>query len=211
MSHFAGLLERTVLVEQCAIGACDPLLPEEQTYIAGAVQKRQREYAAGRHCARRALARLGLGAIAVPTGPDRAPVWPHGIAGSITHTDDMAAAAVCRIADGFRAIGIDLEPALALPDELIALVATPSELAWLARQPRDKQGILARVIYSAKEATFKAQFPLTRRMLEFADVETTMDEGCTRFAAVLNLPGHVTLDGRVRAADRFIATAATIR
>jgi 4'-phosphopantetheinyl transferase EntD len=71
-----------------------------------AIQKRQREFLAGRWCAKQALQCLGAGSTDVAMAEDRAPIWPDGVVGSITHTGDFAAAAVAWAAD-IAALGID--------------------------------------------------------------------------------------------------------
>ena len=52
------------------------LLEGEHEAIRRAAPARRREFAAGRACARHALAALGVGAVAVPQAKDRAPLWP---------------------------------------------------------------------------------------------------------------------------------------
>src|SRR6202165_5059978 len=73
-----------------------------------ATQKRQREFLAGRWCAEQALQRLGAGSTHVAMAADRAPIWPDGVVGSITHTGNFAAAAVAWAAD-IAGLGIDSE------------------------------------------------------------------------------------------------------
>ena len=68
------------------------LAPEEQNAVAGAVHKRQAEFAAGRTCARRAMAKLGVSIPALLLGANREPVWPRGIVESITHCSGYSAA-----------------------------------------------------------------------------------------------------------------------
>ena len=81
-----------------------------------ATQKRQREFLAGRWCAKQALQGLGAGSTHVAMAEDRAPIWPDSVIGSITHTGDFAAAAVAWAAD-IAGLGIDseqiIEPAAA--------------------------------------------------------------------------------------------------
>lgn len=84
------------------------LFPAEEREIAGAGDKRRREFTTARRCARRALARLGLAPGPLPTGPTGAPVWPVGVTGSITHCDGYRAAAAARTAD-LAGLGIDAE------------------------------------------------------------------------------------------------------
>src|SRR5260370_23097329 len=66
-------------------------LPQALRY---ATQKRQGVLLAGRWCAEEALQCLGAGSTHVAMAEDRTPIWPDGVVGSITHTDDFAAAAV---------------------------------------------------------------------------------------------------------------------
>ncbi|GAB3946415.1 hypothetical protein GCM10027614_39920 [Micromonospora vulcania] len=69
------------------------LLAAEQACLGErAVESRRRDFTAGRVCARRAMADLGLPASAVPAAADRAPVWPAGVVGAITHTTGYCAA-----------------------------------------------------------------------------------------------------------------------
>lgn len=86
--------------------------------------------------------------------------------GSITHTETWCAAAVGP-AGRFRSIGLDAEPAAPLDGELWATVLTPEERQWLAHRPPRHRGTLARLLFSAKEAAFKCQYPITRALLDF--------------------------------------------
>src|SRR5690242_5958922 len=97
------------------------LFAEEAAAVAGAVAARRAEFAAGRSAARRALAELGIGPVALPVGERRMPVWPTGIVGSITHCVGLAAAAVAW-ADDLAALGIDVEPAIALDADVLEVV-----------------------------------------------------------------------------------------
>ncbi len=160
------------------------LFPEEEAWITRAIPKRRREFAAGRWCARQALARLGLPDVPLPPAPDRAPRWPAGIVGSITHSDTLCIVAVAR-QDHVHALGVDTEPWAPLDAELWPLVCTPTELGWLMRQPPRLRGYLARALFSAKEATYKCQYPLTGAMLDFPDLEVALDLPGGRFSTML--------------------------
>lgn len=216
MTLFDGLLDERVAVVEASLP--DPvafLLPDEATFVATAVRRRRDEFAAGRSCARRAIEALGERVGPVLVGPDRCPIWPPGLVGSISHAADYCVAAVARQSDGFRSIGIDIEPAQALPDDLWETICAPSELAWLAPLDDRERGLLARVIFSAKEAAFKCVFALTRQMLEFHDLRVEIDPQSERFTAeVLKaeavFDGRNVLHGRVRIAAAHIATAVTI-
>ena len=88
------LLAGPIEVVELRGGEPDPLLPAERAALGQVVDGRRRDFAAGRHCARRALARLVGSPEPILSGPDREPVWPQGIVGSITHCDGYRAAAV---------------------------------------------------------------------------------------------------------------------
>src|SRR5262249_41084450 len=74
-----------------------PLMPGEVDAVSRAVPSRRREFALGRWCARRALGGLGIAPQSIPVGEGRAPTWPHGVVGSITHCREFVAAAVARV------------------------------------------------------------------------------------------------------------------
>jgi 4'-phosphopantetheinyl transferase EntD len=147
------------------------LLADELAQLGRVAPRRRREVAFGRACARRALAELGLPATPIGRGEGGAPVWPPGILGSITHTRDVAAAAVIRAGD-VRGLGIDLESLAEVSrgPELFAAITTASERARLAASPQ-----LAAVVFSAKESVYKCLYPLGRRVLDHADVELAID------------------------------------
>jgi 4'-phosphopantetheinyl transferase EntD len=130
--------------------AAAPLFPEEEEIVARAVERRRREFATGRSCARRALAGLGV----------EEPKWPAGIVGSITHCEGYRAAAAARGSD-LIALGIDAEPHAPLPPGLLGDVAAPAEAAALAELSRGRpEAHWDRLLFSAKESAFKAWYPL---------------------------------------------------
>jgi 4'-phosphopantetheinyl transferase EntD len=173
------------------------LFPVEASAVAAAVPRRRAEFAAGRTAARRAMAALGVGPVALPVGDRRMPVWPPGIVGSITHCDGLAAAAVAW-ADDLAAIGIDAEPAVPLEPDVLALVATPVERSRL-------DGALAgTVLFCAKEAFYKCWSALDGPVLEFHDVEVDFAGG--DFVAVP--AGGARWPGRWAVRDGFVLAAA---
>lgn len=151
-------------VAACAIGAAPPPWPSEAPAIAAAVPARQAEFAAGRAAVRAALNALGLPAVAVPVAGTRAPVWPSGIVGSITHSDGLALAVLApsRHCGG---LGFDAEPDAPFPEDLVGSVTHRDERRWLAAQ-RDPLSA-ARMIFVAKEAAYKCQFPASQAVLGF--------------------------------------------
>jgi 4'-phosphopantetheinyl transferase EntD len=146
------------------------LLPEEKGELPRMVEKRRREFAAGRACARRALAQLGWPAFPLLSGSSREPLWPPGVVGSLTHCAGYCACAVAP-ASQLSSVGIDAEPNVPLPAGVEPLICTGRELASLPALP----GVnWPTVLFSAKEAVYKAWFPLTHRWLDFLDAEISV-------------------------------------
>jgi 4'-phosphopantetheinyl transferase EntD len=164
------------------------LFPEEERSVARAVEKRRREFTTGRACARLALERLGIAPVAIPTGERGEPLWPSGVVGSITHCLGYYGSAVAR-AEDVAVVGIDAEVHAPLPDGVLGHVAFGRELEMVA--DGDAGVCLDRLLFSAKEAVYKAWFPLAHRWLGFEDVELTIDVAAAEFRARLLVPGPV--------------------
>lgn len=139
------------------------------TNIQRAVAKRQAEYLAGRLCARAALQASGGSAVVPGTDEERAPVWPEGFCGSITHSDGWAAAVVAHSRD-WRGLGLDVESRLdtARAQRLAAEILTPDELA---RLDPEQAALQVTLTFSLKESLFKALFPLVRQRFYFEHAE----------------------------------------
>ena len=156
-----------------------PLLPGEESAVARARLPRQREFAAGRTAARHALTILGLPPGPLPRRADGPVQWPNGVTGSLSHGGGHILVALGRTGAGLRALGVDVEPFVALAPDIAAEVCRPDEDAAEAVR-----------IFGAKEAAYKAQFALTAQMLEYSDMRITLDES-GRFEAEFKvaLPG----------------------
>lgn len=152
----------------------------ERAAVSAAVLKRQREFLSGRAAARRLLTRLGHSGGDLLPQPSRAPAWPAGIVGSISHCDRafLVVAAPSSVLGG---IGIDCEPDEPLPPELWERICSPRELAWLESQEPASRGCWARRFFSAKEAVYKYQYPRTARFLGFQEVEIAFDSASCQF------------------------------
>jgi 4'-phosphopantetheinyl transferase EntD len=153
------------------------LSSEELEAISKAVSKRRNEFATGRWLARRTMLELGLEPGHIARGDQRQPIWPAGITGSITHADDIAAVAVSA-ADACQSIGIDLERWQRVTPELHRKLFTDSELTVLSALPEAAAGL----VFSAKEAGYKATFPLAGRFISFHEAEIDVDWPARRFA-----------------------------
>ncbi len=167
----AGLFPPSVIVRESRIpGNAADLLPPEIHHVERAVPKRVREFAAGRVCARSALAELGVHDFPLRAATDRQPIWPPDVVGSITHTDGYCAAAVASRRD-LLAIGVDAEVQGAPTEELWTTICNPAELAWLNSLPPGAQPKAVTLLFAAKEAFYKCQYPLAAEWLDFHDLE----------------------------------------
>lgn len=224
--HTAGMQEPVLLEIRAAIArilpagvvasagaiadAATPLAAAELPPTARMSARRFQEYSAGREHARKVLERLGLHSPVVAVGPDRAPLWPAGFVGSISHAGDLVLAVAAPSA-AMRAIGIDLEPAVPLDADLVHRVCRPGELAGPGLPVASS--LRAKLIFSAKESVYKCIAPLSGVFLEFEHVEILFDAGKNRFRArghgpAAELLSPTTLTGAFTEAGGYWVTVA---
>lgn len=173
-------LMSTVLPASAALAAAevyaDPpglaALADEEPLIARSVAKRRNEFITVRHCARLALGSLGVPPAPILKGDKGQPCWPDGVVGSLTHCAGYRGAVVGR-AGPVRSVGVDAEPHDVLPDGVLGAVSLPAERRQLGGLPHNLHW--DRILFCAKEATYKVWFPLTRRWLGFEDARITFD------------------------------------
>jgi 4'-phosphopantetheinyl transferase EntD len=164
-----------VVAELRGPGDTSLLLPAEAAYLGRSVPKRAREFAAGRLCARRALAEFGIIDFPIEVAADRRPLWPRSVVGSITHTEGFCAAVVAECA-ALASLGIDSEGAESVKPELWESICVAEEIKWLSSLPETERRAAATLMFSAKEAFYKCQYPLTRQSLGFHDARVTVPD-----------------------------------
>ncbi|ESZ07572.1 4'-phosphopantetheinyl transferase superfamily protein [Mesorhizobium sp. M1060] len=147
------------------------LLPQEARSIPSRLPLMRRASGAARWIAHELLADMGLNDVAILRGSSGAPVWPHGVTGSLAHDDEIAVAAVAPLSH-VASLGIDIEPALPLPDDIFALVAVPAD-----RIDATDPYLAGRILFAAKEAVYKAAYPLDREVLGYEDITVDLDAG----------------------------------
>ena len=138
--------------------------PEEVRHLKNAVPKRRNEFIVGRRCARAALAQIGVSPCALPPGENRVPQWPAGIVGSISHSVGLCCA-VAAHSNRIRCLGVDLETTTRISPGVIKYVMHPLEADFVGSD--QMRGSL---LFSAKEAFFKAQFPIWGVWPNFKDL-----------------------------------------
>jgi 4'-phosphopantetheinyl transferase EntD len=175
---------------------------------------RREQFTAGRLCARRALAQLGHVHCPLGIKPDRTPLWPGTVVGSISHARGLGAAVVAS-SDLFRSIGLDVEVVAEVTPEIWSDICTPHEMAWLRSIPESERTAWAALIFSAKEAFYKCQFGVTAQWLDFRDASVVVSsaDGVTGTFELrlhsknrLSRPNGLPWAGRFRFDGRFVIT-----
>jgi 4'-phosphopantetheinyl transferase EntD len=193
-------------------------MAEEEPLIARSVAKRRNEFITVRYCARTALGDLGFPPAPILKGDKGEPCWPDGVVGSLTHCAGYRGAVVGR-AGIVRSLGVDAEPHDVLPDGVLDAISLPAERAELAALPTGVHW--DRILFCAKEATYKAWFPLTKRWLGFEDAHITFDVDGSGSAgsfettilvdgAALSGPPLSSLAGRWSVEQNLVLTAITL-
>jgi 4'-phosphopantetheinyl transferase EntD len=193
-------------------------MAEEEPLIERSVAKRRNEFVTVRYCARIALEELGFAPVPILKGEKGEPCWPAGVVGSITHTAGYRGAVVGR-SGAIRSLGVDAEPHDVLPDGVLDAISLPAERAEMAALPTGMHW--DRILFCAKEATYKAWFPLTKRWLGFEDAHITFtvdDAGSAGgFESTILIDGDTlsgpplsTLAGRWSVERDLVLTAITL-
>lgn len=185
------VFDDTVTAEWMDIEQADPsaLPPAEAALLSErAVHKRRQEFAAGRELARTALAQAGGPAdFELLRDEQGAPVWPEGWAGSLTHSGGVAAVVLARVGPHVQALGCDVERSEPLRHELWRLVCTPGDEQMLQQWPEAEREGWGKVLFSAKEATYKAQYALSGQVFGFQGLDIELDSKTGSFLARFNL------------------------
>jgi enterobactin synthetase component D len=181
-----------------------------------AVPKRQAEYIAGRWCAAVAIRSLEEGFAGQIESVERAPLWPAGFVGSITHTKSFAWAAVARTRD-LRGVGVDAET---IPSsggvEAIKRVATSPDDDPAPEGDAVAEAIHYALLFSAKESLFKCLHPLVGKMFWYGDAAVAFVPGAGRFRATLKTEldaefrEGTTLEGSYSVGEGRVYTAVTV-
>jgi len=142
------------------------LFDAERAEIGTMAEVRQMGFSSGRYCAHAAQKLLGLAPQAVERD-DRVPIWPGHSRGSITHSRTTAAAIA---AVGYDGVGIDLEETGRVTEKLYESLFSGAEISQLEGRNFDA----ASVMFSAKEAGYKAVYPLAQKYVGFHEAEVRL-------------------------------------
>lgn len=187
------------------VGQPVALAPAEAILVAKAAEKRRRDFTLGRFCAHAALADLGGDTDLIGQGGDGAPHWPAQFCGSITHTAGYAAALAAR-RDAFLSLGLDAERLGGVTAKLWPRLFNAAECAMLTALAAQSQMRAATILFSAKEAGFKAWSPLGAKALSFRDIHVELDDqdGFDAISAAGALQGRFVVRGDLVLTAAFI-------
>lgn len=162
---------------------------EEALLSPRAVKKRRDEFLLGRAACNTALIAMGIrNPGPVLKGPSNEPLWPEGVIGALSHCTGLAVCAVCR-AGRLKGLGIDIEELAGdMPNDVTGLVCTRREMKWAGNEPYKMK-----MIFSAKEAAFKAFFPSVKTYMDFKDAELVWNADRALFEARL-LKGYAPFE-----------------
>ena len=180
-----------------------------------ALPKRQIQFRAGRYCAMKAMEALDprFAGQQVGRAAGGAPLWPQGLTGSITHTDDFVSAAVAWTTDAV-ALGIDTERIMSESQarDVGRMVAWPVEVAHARAAGMTRLEALT-LVFSAKESIFKCLHPRVHRMFEFHDVRlVSIDAAAQTFHVRIiktlthEFPANTMLEGRFAIEGHWVHT-----
>jgi len=159
----------------------DALHPDETRLTEPFAQRRLLTYAGGRFVMREALKLVGIDS-SDPIVQDvrGAPVLPPGVAGSISHKDDVACALV-KI-DAVGKLGVDVETIGAASQNIVPRIMTDDEQRTYEQLSTGKKDLMLAQCFSLKEALYKALDPFVRRYVGFREVQVLPKaDGTARF------------------------------
>ncbi|WIM66828.1 4'-phosphopantetheinyl transferase superfamily protein [Corynebacterium breve] len=186
--------------------------PLEQLLVSQSVDRRKAEFGDARWCAHRALHELGADNRGpILRGERGMPLWPEGFTGSLTHTKGFRAA-VAAPKSKVLALGVDAEPAEPLPEGVLEQIARRGELSQLHKLRAAGIKGADRLLFCAKEAVYKAWFPMTHRWLGFEDAEIDLRLDGTLVAYLLVRPTPLPfIEGRWRVRGNYVIVSTAIK
>ncbi|MCS3607687.1 4'-phosphopantetheinyl transferase family protein [Erwinia rhapontici] len=139
-------------------------------HLQRAVKKRRAEYLASRYCLQQALTSWGIPSFLLRNTPDRAPIWPQGINGSLSHTHQQVCALLTRRQDWL--LGVDCERIMTaqVAHETHSMLITAAEKARLELSEVPFTTALT-VAFSLKESLYKALYPQVLQFMDFSAAE----------------------------------------
>ncbi len=135
--------------------------------------------------------------------------------GSISHTATqdrgLCVVAVAR-AEQHHGVGVDVEPDAPVSQGLEASICCVQELEWIAVEGRAELGRRCRIVFSVKEAVYKAFFPRVREVWGFMEVGVEIDlQGEVFRASLPKNAGRSEIEGRILRREGWILSGVDYR
>ena len=154
----------------------------------GRAASRRLEFDLGRRAALAALSELGYSSLEIAKRADGSPDWPAGVTGSISHTEvdgEILAVAAITSTPSIASVGLDIERIRQVNPKLLGRIASPGEVAWANAADTERRTIM---IFSAREALYKAIVPLYRASMRYRETVLEWADDLAGFRAVTHLP-----------------------
>jgi 4'-phosphopantetheinyl transferase EntD len=175
------------------------LVPAEEAQLGDVCGKRLAEFAAGRDQARRLIAALTGTAQPLLIGDYRQPLWPDGVIGSISHSDDFCAVAVAST-QSISDLGIDVETLEALNPEVEDVVLTEAEL----HATESTEGWVRKLIFSIKESNYKCCYHMVKAFIDFKQCEVVLDMDRQAYQSRIICNNHLGKELRISVQGRWM-------
>lgn len=174
----------------------------EKLQVQGLGYYRLREFIAGRAIAKEVMLNFGVGNEALPRDPYGCPVWPETITGSISHKGGLCGALAAQTSV-YDSVGFDIEFMEDLEESVWVTFTSETELDSFPISTISK-GQLANILFSSKEAHFKALFPLFRHATpSMAALRPEIKLHINHMSTQLSFAGYV-LSGGVTWSDKAV-------
>lgn len=159
---------------------------------------------AGNDCVNSLLRGVGIGDRKINNGSGGERVWPEHFVGSLTYKETIVLGALAPT-KRFAMLGIDLETIGSGEEELDKGTISSEGLP-----PGIAPGLGVLYSFSAKEAAFKAQYPLTTRRLNFSHVRLEWHAANSSFAETTAIcPAGVILEVQLKIVERWLVSVAS--
>ena len=147
-------------------GTKSDLLTEEAAVTVNYSDKRLRDFCSVRLIARELLQNYEINNFPILPDSERAPLWPSGIVGTITHCKDLCGVAISQTKH-YRSLGFDMENIRDLNFSTRKFICTYEEEKWLLAQPEASRILNLLLIFSIKESLYKCIYQAEHNKINF--------------------------------------------
>jgi 4'-phosphopantetheinyl transferase EntD len=155
----AVLTPKQAFLQNCAVAGIEVEIAQLTDKGRQLPERRKAESVLARRLAREGLQRHGVADVNLERHADGFTLWPAGWAGSLAHSGGWCVAALARTAQ-VRCVGIDVEDPARMKPALWGHIMAPAEQAAADALAADAAQLRAAAVFSAKEAVYKAIYPL---------------------------------------------------